>query len=104
MSERLEAIELLETLTNDDNGYTHKEILEFIIKNFLSGDKALACMKGAVDEFPLFEDEDSIFDEEKEDEMECPNCMSIDFVIGNITEEGNFIYKCNDCEEEFIKN
>ena len=49
MSERVKALELLEKLTNDDNGHKHDEILEYVIKNFLSGYRALECMEAAAE-------------------------------------------------------
>jgi len=101
MSERVKALELLEKITDfDNNGVSHEEILEYLIKNFLSGDRALECMEAAAEEFNTFideEDEDS--DDDVEEILECPNCMSSDI---NLTwdfdyDTGN-IYKCNDCE------
>ena len=101
MSDRLKALELLEQLTNDDNGYTHEEILEYVIKNFLPGHTALECMEAAILEFPVFEEED----EEEEDESdECPECMSTDHSDLDFDyDTGRKQYKCDDCGTEFFK-
>lgn len=103
MSDRLKALELLEKLTNDENGYTHEEILEYVIKNFLPAHTALECMEAAISEFPVFEDEED--EEEEENEDECPECMGTaisgwDFDYNT----GKKIYKCNDCGIGFFKS
>ena len=66
LTNREEATIILETLTNEENGYTHKELLEYIINDVLSGDKALECMNSCIEEFPSpdFQEGD---DEEDED-------------------------------------
>ena len=102
MSERVKALELLEKLTNDDNGHKHDEILEYVIKNFLSGDRALECMEAAAEEFGVFPycTEDA---EEEEEEDECPNCMSTDISDCDFDyDTGSKEYKCNDCGEQFF--
>ena len=100
MSDRLKALELLEQLTNDDNGYTHEEILEYVIKNFLPGHTALECMEAAILEFPVFEEEE---DEEDESD-ECPECMSTDHSDLDFDyDTGRKQYKCDDCGTEFFK-
>lgn len=102
MSDRLKALELLEQLTNDDNGYTHEEILEYVIKNFLSGHTALECMEAAILEFPVFEEEEGEEDEEESDE--CPECMSTDHSDWDFDyDTGRKQYKCDDCGTEFFK-
>jgi hypothetical protein len=61
LTPRQEAYVMMETLTNDENGYTHKELLEHIIGNVLSGSAALEAMKDCLSEFPspdFKEDED----------------------------------------------
>jgi len=103
MSDRLKALELLEQLTNDENGYTHEEILEYVIKNFLPAHTALECMEASVKEFPLFEDDED--EEEGEDELECPECMSTDITGWNFDyDTGRKEYKCTDCGEQFFKS
>ena len=77
MSERVKALELLEKITDfDNNGVSHEEVLEYLIKNYLSGDKALECMEAAAEEFDTLIDEEEDDDEEEAEEDECPNCMS----------------------------
>lgn len=66
LTNRDEAIIIMETLTNPENGYTHQELLEHIINNFLSGEKALEVMKGCIDEFPSPDFDD--FTEDGEDD------------------------------------
>lgn len=68
VSKREEAVVILDTLTNDENRYTHKELLEHIINNFLSGCEALDAMKDCIREFPSpdFPEEDD--EDETEDE------------------------------------
>ena len=79
LTEREEAVIILDTLTNDENGYTHKELLEHIINNYLSGDDALDAMKGCIEEFPSPDFEDEEEDEEDSDET------SFDLPVGNVT-------------------
>jgi len=100
MSERLKALELLEQLTDfDTHGVSHEEILEYLIKNFLSGDKALECMEAAKEELAIFIDEE---EEEEAEEDECPNCMSTDISDWDFDyDTGTKIYKCADCGDEF---
>jgi hypothetical protein len=102
MSERLKALELLEKITDfDNNGVSHEEILEYLIKNFLSGDRALECMEAAAEEFNTFiDEEDDDSDDDVEEILECPNCMSSDI---NLTWDFDYdtadsVSKCNDCE------
>lgn len=103
MSDRLKALELLEQLTNDDNGYTHEEILEYVIKNFLPAHTALECMEAAISEFPVFEEEEDQEEEEEEEENECPECMSTDISDWDFDyDTGRKEYKCNDCGEIFF--
>ena len=100
MSERIKALDLLEQLTNDDNGHKHEDILEYIIKNFLSGDRALECMEAAAEEFGVFEEDEDAEEEAEEDE--CPNCMSTDISDWDFDyDTGTKIYKCADCDNEF---
>ena len=70
MSERVKALELLEKITDfDNNGVSHEEVLEYLIKNFLSGDRALECMEAAAEEFNTFIDEEEDAEEEAEEEF-----------------------------------
>ncbi len=46
---RLHAFNILEKLTVDLD-YSHEEILDYVIKNHLSGDDALDAMKGFLDD------------------------------------------------------
>ena len=102
MSERVKAVELLEKITDfDNNGVSHEEILEYLIKNFLSGDKALECMEAAAEEFNTFIDEEEDAEDEAEED-ECPNCMSTDISDWDFDyDTGAKIYKCADCDNEF---
>ena len=52
LTDRDKAMAIMETLTNEDNGYTHQELLEHVIGNYLSGAHALAAMRDCADEFP----------------------------------------------------
>jgi hypothetical protein len=101
MSERVKALELLEKITDfDNNGVSHEELLEYLIKNFLSGDRALECMEAAAEEFNTFiDEEDGDSDDDVEEILECPNCMSsgINLTWDFIYDTGDSISKCNDC-------
>lgn len=66
LTDREKAIAIMETLTNESNGYTHQELLEHVIGNYLNGEKALAAMKDCIDEFPSADFDD--FTEEDEDD------------------------------------
>jgi hypothetical protein len=57
-TERRDAIEILDKLTNSLDGfeYTHEEILDYIIKNHLSGDDAVDCMLGFLEDKELDDD------------------------------------------------
>lgn len=52
LTPRGKAYDIMETLTNDDNGYTHQQILEHLIGNVLSGSEALEAMNSCIEEFP----------------------------------------------------
>lgn len=52
LTPRGKAYDIMETLTNDDNGYTHQQILEHLIGNVLSGSEALEAMNACIEEFP----------------------------------------------------
>ena len=52
LTPREEAYVIMEKLTNDANGYTHKQILEHLIGNVLSGSEALNVMLSSIEEFP----------------------------------------------------
>ncbi len=56
-SERRDALEILDKLTNEMDGfqYTHEEILNYIVKNCLSGSDAFSCMASFLDEVDLGE-------------------------------------------------
>lgn len=103
MSERVKALEILEKITDfDNNGVSHEEVLEYLIKNYLSGDRALECMEAAAEEFnTLMDDED---DEEEAEEDECPDCKSTDIYGWSFDyDTGDKIYKCSECGNEFKK-
>jgi hypothetical protein len=100
MSERTEAVTILETLTNDENGYTHKELLEHIIVNYLSGDQALEVMNACIEEFPSPDFEEGDDEEEEEKEFTCPVCGSNDVDSDYNYDSGRLTYICKDCEHE----
>lgn len=103
MSDRLKALEILEKLTDpNQGGYNHEEILDYVIKNFLPGHIALEAMESAQVEFPLPFDDDADEVEEDEDDKECPECMGnliIDYDYDYDT--ASKIYKCEDCGNTF---
>lgn len=57
-TERSDANEILDKLTSDLDGFnfSHEQILEYVIKNHLSGDDALDCMLGFLEEVDLEDD------------------------------------------------
>ena len=66
LTNRDKAIKIMETLTNPENGYTHQELLEHIIGNFLSGEKALEAMTDCIFEFPSPDYDDFTEDDEED--------------------------------------
>lgn len=69
-TDREKAIAIMETLTNEENGYTHQELLEHVIGNYLNGEKALAAMMDCIDEFPSPEFDDFTEEESDEDDFD----------------------------------
>lgn len=64
MTNRVKAVEILEKITDfDNNGCSHQEILEYLIKNFLSGDESLACMQAAEKEFFQLDEADETIED-----------------------------------------
>ena len=95
MSNRVKAVEILEKITDfDNNGCSHQEILEYLIKNFLSGEQALECMQAAEREFFQLDEET--------DEDECPECGSTHTVDWDFDyAHAQKVFKCKDCGLEF---
>ena len=96
MSNRIKAVEILEKITDfDNNGCSHEEILEYLIKNFLPGDQALECMLAAEKEF---------FQLDETCGEECPDCGSDQVVDWEFDYDyADMIFKCEDCGCEFKK-
>jgi len=60
---RKTAVDLLEKLTLDHD-YTHEEILNYLINNYLSGDDALEGLNGFAKQYDIFTDPEEYEEEE----------------------------------------